>query len=42
LYHELKKDGYFVGDIVKPGLERVFNFADNENRYFAVKEVLPA
>lgn len=38
LYADLKNKGIKVGDIVEIPSGRVFNFADNEDNYFAVSE----
>ncbi|WP_377890244.1 VOC family protein [Alkalihalobacillus sp. R86527] len=38
LHEELTKKGVTVGDIVQMGSNRVFNFADFEENYFAVGE----
>lgn len=38
LYKDLSEKQVTVGDIVKMPSGRVFNFADNEENYFAVKE----
>lgn len=38
LYSDLKNKGITVGDIVDFPSGRVFNFADQENNYFAVLE----
>ncbi|PHK48559.1 VOC family protein [Staphylococcus edaphicus] len=39
LFHRLKDNQVTVGDIMDLPMGRVFNFADEENNYFAVKEV---
>lgn len=38
LYSDLKNKGIKVGDIMALPSGRVFNFADNEDNYFAVSE----
>lgn len=38
LYQTLKNNAYFVGDIIQHGDAPMFNFADNEQRYFVVKK----
>ncbi|MBS4207371.1 VOC family protein [Bacillus sp. FJAT-50079] len=38
LYQELSSKGVTVGEIIAMPGGRVFNFADNEERYFAVME----
>jgi len=37
-HNQLKEKKVIVGEIVQMSNERVFNFADNEQNYFAVKE----
>ncbi|MFQ3782898.1 VOC family protein [Staphylococcus saprophyticus] len=39
LFNRLKDSQVTVGDIMTLTMGRVFNFADEENNYFAVKEV---
>lgn len=39
LYDRLKYNQNTVGDIMDLPMGRVFNFADAENNYFAVKEI---
>ena len=39
LYDRLKSNQNAVGDIMDLPMGRVFNFADAENNYFAVKEI---
>lgn len=39
LFNRLKDSQVTVGDIMTLPMGRVFNFADEENNYFAVKEV---
>lgn len=39
LFNHLKDSQVTVGDIMKLPMGRVFNFADEENNYFALKEV---
>lgn len=39
LYDRLKSNQNTVGDIMDLPMGRVFNFADAENNYFAVKEI---
>ena len=39
LFNRLKDSQVTVGDIMTLSMGRVFNFADEENNYFAVKEV---
>ncbi|MDG0842177.1 VOC family protein [Staphylococcus equorum] len=39
LYNRLKSKQNTVGDIMDLPMGRVFNFADAENNYFAVKEI---
>lgn len=38
LHQRLKQQGVTVGDVVDMPTGRVFNFADNEDNYFAVME----
>jgi lactoylglutathione lyase len=38
LYNDLSSNGVTVGEIVDMPTGRVFNFADNEDNYFAVTE----
>ncbi|MCY9533211.1 MULTISPECIES: VOC family protein [Paenibacillus] len=38
LYEDFKNKGITVGDVVTMPSARVFNFADDENNYFAVME----
>ncbi len=38
LYRSFQEQGITVGELVNIGLGRVFNFADDENNYFAVME----
>ncbi|MEQ7054072.1 VOC family protein [Paenibacillaceae sp. P-4] len=38
LYEDFKNKGITVGDVVSMPGARVFNFADDENNYFAVME----
>lgn len=38
LYEDFKSKGITVGDVVTMPVARVFNFADDENNYFAVME----
>jgi len=38
LYEDFKNKGITVGDVVTMPGARVFNFADDENNYFAVRE----
>lgn len=38
LYHAFQEQGITVGQLVDIGLGRVFNFADDENNYFAVMQ----
>ncbi len=40
LYADLTNKGIRCGEIVKTPDGRVFNFADDEDNYFAVKEIL--
>lgn len=38
LYDKLSSSGVTVGEIVQMGPQRVFNFADDEDNYFAVMD----
>jgi lactoylglutathione lyase len=38
LYSRFKSNGVTVGDLVEMPFGRVFNFADDENNYFAILE----
>lgn len=38
LYEDFQSKGIFVGELVESPQGRVFNFADSEDNYFAVKE----
>lgn len=38
LYEDFKNKGITVGELVTMPAGRIFNFADNENNYFAVME----
>lgn len=38
LYNDLLNKNVIVGEIVNMPIGRVFNFADNENNYYAVME----
>ncbi|AMY05108.1 VOC family protein [Staphylococcus condimenti] len=38
LYADFQSKGIFIGELVESPQGRVFNFADSEDNYFAVKE----
>lgn len=38
LYSRFQSNGITVGEIVKRGEDRIFNFSDNEGNYFAVTD----